>query len=270
MKEGCEKLQELGAQKIHEETHISRVHSQAVVDENFENLNRVQFLGFISILEREYNLDLSALKNKGLSYFEENSLVTPTRKGVFVLSKQENKPTGIYIGLAVIIVILVAYFSLSETFKESAVEVEVVENKIITKVKENIEATQVVDVNISDVNASATDSNVTITQELNSSVAIDEEPKELKPFVVMAKKVWIGYIDIKTHKKYQETFKGELSLKRDKEWLLVLGHSHVKFSVNSGIKTFTTRGTLYLHYKDGDIEKLTLSEFKKLNKGRKW
>ena len=270
MKEGCERLQELGAQKIHEDTHIARQHIQAVIHESFEDLNRVQFLGFVSILEREYNLDLSVLKSKGLAFFEENILVTPVQKGVFVLSKQEKKPTGIYIGLAVVIVILVAYFTLSESSKESSIEVETIENKIIKKAKESIEATQLVDANISDANVSVADSNVTQSEELNGSVVIAEEPTELKPFVIRAKKVWIGYIDASNHKKYQETLKGNLNLKRDKEWLLILGHSHVKFDVIGEVKTFSTNGLLYLHYKDGAIEKLTLSEFKKLNRGRKW
>ena len=270
MKEACQRLQELGAQKIHEDTHISRIHIQAVIHESFENLNRVQFLGFISILEREYDLDLSTLKAKGLLYFEQNTIVTPSQKGVFVLSQQEKKPTAIYIGLAVIIVLLLAFFSFNGSFTESQSILEPTENKIIVKAKESVEATPIADVNVSDVNMSVTDVNVTKSEELNSSELVVQEPEELQAFTIKAKKVWIGYINVSNHKKYQETFKGEITLKRDKEWLLILGHSHVKFHVNGELKTFNAKGNLYLHYKDGEIEKLTLSEFKKLNRGRKW
>ena len=276
MKEGCERLQELGAQKIHEDTHISRVHIQAVIHKSFEGLNRVQFLGFISILEREYNLDLSTLKSEGIAFFEENTAETPAKKGVFVLSQQKKKPTFIYILLSLIIVVLVAFFGLNSNYEQSDVVSKSVENKIIAKVKEDIEAIQAIDSNISDVNSSdinatVADLNVSKNEELNSSVAIiDEQPKELKPFIIRAKKVWIGYINVANNKKYQETFRGELSLKRDKEWLLLLGHSHVKFSVNGEIKTFSADGNLRLHYKDGEIKKITLKEFKKLNRGRKW
>jgi len=268
MEEACQRLQELGAQKIHEDTHISRMHIQAVIHESFDDLNRVQFLGFISILEREYSLDLSTLKSKGLLFFEETTPITSAEKGVFILSQQDKKPTAIYIGLAVIIVIIVAYFSLSG-FAED--EVKPVENQLITKAKESIEATQVVDSNLSDANASRSDINSTTDAEITSSLELDkQEVKELKPFIIKGKKVWIGYINVSNYKKYQETFKGEISLKRDKEWLLILGHSHVKFYVNGEVKTFSTNGNLYLHYKDGEIEQLTLSEFKKLNRGRKW
>ena len=270
MKEDTQRLQELGAQKIHEDTHIARVHIQAVIHESFEDLNRVQFLGFISILEREYNLDLSVLKNKGLAFFEENTQVTSAQKGVFVLSHQDKKPTAIYIGLALFIVIVVAYFTLSGSFTQSEIEVASTENKIIKKAKESLKATQALDLNLSDTNASVGDANITAGEESNSSLVVEKELEELKPFVIKAKKVWIGYINVSNHKKYQETFKGEISLKRDKEWILILGHSDVKFYVNAGLKKFSTNGNLYLHYKDGVLEKLTLSEFKQLNRGRKW
>ncbi len=263
MKESCQILQEIGAQKIHEDTHIARVHIQAVIHESFEDLNKVQFLGFVSIFEREYNLDLSNLKRDGLAFFEENSNPEFAKKGVFISVKQKNKPTFIYIILSLIIVVAVAYLGLSSNSGENNVVSPSVENKIIAKVKEDIKATQAVDSNLSDVNATLAD--------LNSSVAkIVEEPKELKPFIIKAKKVWIGYIDVKNNKKYNETIKGEISLKRNKEWLLLLGHSQVKFSVNGELKTFSANGNLRLHYKDGEIKKITLKEFKKLNRGRKW
>ena len=274
MKEGFEKLQELGAQKIHEDTHIARAHVQAVIHESFEDLNRVQFLGFVSILEREYNLDLSELKNSGLLFFDEDTLSTPEKKGVFVLSKQEKKPTLIYVLLAIVLVGLVTFFVLNSTSSESAessVAPKAKENKIINKVKKDLETKNIVELNTSDVKSSIVDLNLTKSEELNVSKSLPlQATKALKPFIIKAKKVWIGYIDVKSRKKYQETFRGELALKRDKEWLLILGHAHVKFYVNGKAKTFNSSKNLYMHYKNGTIEKLTLKEFKKLNRGRKW
>ena len=280
MKEGCERLQEVGAQKIHEDTHISRQHIQAVIHKSFDGLNKVQFLGFISILEREYNLDLTVLKNEGLAFFKEHTLEKPVKKGVFVLSNQEKKPTAIYMVLVLIILAVVAFFSLSDFASQETITPEATENKIIVKVKEDIQAIKVLednasDLNGSDTNNSATDLNLTTNVEINSSVVvmpeIIEPVKELQAFKIMPKsKVWIGYINRENYKKYQETIRKELALKRDKEWLLVLGHSHVTFNVNGEIKKFNASGNLYLHYKDGEIKKISLKEFKKLNRGRKW
>lgn len=50
--EGFEKLGTIGAQKINEKTHISKYHVQALLHNNFDDMTKIQFLGFVSILER--------------------------------------------------------------------------------------------------------------------------------------------------------------------------------------------------------------------------
>ena len=51
MNEGFDKLKSIGAQKIHEATHIARAQIQALLHERSEDMNKSQFIGFISILE---------------------------------------------------------------------------------------------------------------------------------------------------------------------------------------------------------------------------
>lgn len=87
MSKDLKKLKSLGAQKIHEDTHIALRYVQSVIYESFEGLTKVQFLGFISILEREYQLDLSLLKIKGLEYFEDDA----SHGKVFVVPEKKNK-----------------------------------------------------------------------------------------------------------------------------------------------------------------------------------
>ena len=41
MSSGIDKLQELGAQKIYEQTHVSKEHVQAILHNSFEGLNKV-------------------------------------------------------------------------------------------------------------------------------------------------------------------------------------------------------------------------------------
>ena len=76
MSEALERLQKLGAQKIYEDTHIPIKHVQAILHESFEGFSKVQFLGFISILEKEYSLELQELHEKGAEYFVEKNIST--------------------------------------------------------------------------------------------------------------------------------------------------------------------------------------------------
>ena len=72
MNDNIKKLEKIGIKKIHEDTHIAVKYIQAILYESFEDTQKVQLLGFMSILEREYDIDLSELKEKAKQYFEEN------------------------------------------------------------------------------------------------------------------------------------------------------------------------------------------------------
>ena len=88
MNKGLKKLKSIGSQKIHETTHISKAHVQAILDEKFDNLHSVQLAGFVSILEREYDIDLSELKNNAILYFNENIQEDLEEKNVNVRSEE--------------------------------------------------------------------------------------------------------------------------------------------------------------------------------------
>lgn len=69
MSSDLEKLKEIGAQKIFEQTHITKEHIQAILHKSFEGLTKVQFQGFVSILEREYQVDLKDLKSDASEFY---------------------------------------------------------------------------------------------------------------------------------------------------------------------------------------------------------
>jgi hypothetical protein len=91
MSDGLNKLKSIGAQKIHEKTHIARHHVQAVIHETFDDMTKIQLLGFISILEREYSVDLSDLKIKVQDFFSVTIAEDEQNAKVFVSPKKEKK-----------------------------------------------------------------------------------------------------------------------------------------------------------------------------------
>jgi len=66
-------LEENSVSSISQKTNISESNLDALVAGDFATLKRVKTFGFISILEREFNTDLSALKEQALEYYENNS-----------------------------------------------------------------------------------------------------------------------------------------------------------------------------------------------------
>ena len=264
MNEALEKLKNIGAQKIYEETHIPLEHVQAIIHESFDGFSKVQFLGFVSILEREYKENLSELRIHGLKSFEDEKL-TPDTVGVFVVPKRRINLTLLYIFLAILAFLTVAYFKLNSS--EQIIQTPPLDNSVIISAQKNIEPT---DANesiliVSDTNQSLSDSNLT-----QDELIIVEEPivKSLK--FTSKSKLWLGYIDLETNRHYNKIFTGEFSLDPEKDWLLVFGHGFVDIILNDELLEFHSNEKVRFLYKDAEMKSITLREFKKLNRGNAW
>ncbi len=66
-------LEENTIKSISQKTKISEANLENLLAANFDNLKKVKTLGFISILEREYKVDLNALKEEALAYYNEHN-----------------------------------------------------------------------------------------------------------------------------------------------------------------------------------------------------
>ena len=63
-------LEENTVKAISVKTNIAEDNIDALVASDFEKINRVKAMGFISIIEREYHADLSAVKAEAIVYYE--------------------------------------------------------------------------------------------------------------------------------------------------------------------------------------------------------
>jgi len=266
MSEALERLKDIGAQKIYEKTHIPVECVQAILYENFEGLNKVHFLGFVSILEREYKEDLSSVRSHGIDYYDEKNISDDTiiDDTIFKPSMSKKKLTTIYfIGAIVLFVIAIVYMM---STRDMSIDKVVHESKIIQKQKSVVTDANISELNQSDVNkSSVTDINVTKTAKVVVPKVVTHTFK-----IIARTKVWLGYIDVAKGKKYQKIFKGDFELDPAKEWLLFFGHGYIDVIVDGKKEVFSSKNRLRLHYKDGEIQKLSLDDFKKLNKGKAW
>ena len=270
MSDALKKLKSLGAQKIYEDTHIPVRHVQAVLDENYEGLSRMQFLGFISIFERDYDIDLEEIKSHAIEYYDAQIATQPLADaGIFVTPSKQKNFTIFYIVVALFIFLVALYYTLGvadEANNTNATSVQTetplnrtVANDVVPQVKE-------IPV-VPEVKSSVKEQNLTEQVEQKVVKIVEKsEPLEILP----RSRVWLGYINVVTNKKYQKTFSDELDLNASKEWLFIFGHGYVDIIVNGEKTHFSDKDSLRLHYKDGVLEKISRDEFKKLNRGRKW
>ncbi|MFT5835453.1 MAG: hypothetical protein ACI9RG_000342 [Sulfurimonas sp.] len=277
MSDGLSKLRGIGAQKIHELTHIARQHVQAVLHETFDDMNKIQFLGFISILEREYGVDLSDLKAKGQEFYAGESPKLEQDTKVFVSSKKKKSYTLLYILVVVVIFAVAVSFTLDLTSSASTkAKTHTIDNSAIENAKDSMSQNAIIE----DENITIEDKNTTVSVVIE--VKTETEPEliaEVEPEVIQTVKsfkiiprseLWVGYIDLSNYKKYQKLFKGELDIDPNKNWILTLGHGYVKVEIDGEVTEFRDKKNIRLLYKDSKLSKINFSEFKELNKGSRW
>ena len=260
MNDELERLKSLGAQKIYEDTHIQVLHIKSILEHNFASLKRVQFLGFISILENEYHLNLSDLQESGLAYFDEEN-ASNLEERLSVIPKKKKKINIFYPLVAIAIVVVVYQFGY---FGENKPTENKVDNVLIDKMQAKIKSIEIV----KELNTTK-ENNITDTK-----FEVIEVPEVVvKSFKIFTKsKVWVGYIDVETNKKKHKTFRGEIDLDPNKKWLLLFGHGHnIDMFVNGELVKLRSRYyDIRFLYENSTVKMISLEEFKRLNRGRKW
>jgi len=268
MDEELEKLQSLGAQNIYEKTHIPVHHIQAILHNNLDSFSKVQFLGFISILEREYHQKLPLLKASGLSFFQEKEMDIP-QESLFIVTQKKRNNKVLFMSIFTFIFVFGLLFQFG-VFSKSEKTETTIDNRVIQTVQENIVATENTVSDVKETNLST--SSIDVTDDINESdeMPIIEEVTAQSFKIKPRSKVWLGYIDVKANKKHQKTFSSELELDPKKEWLLFFGHGYIDMYVDGILMKFGSHEFKYFLYKDGVLQAITIQEFKKLNRGRKW
>ena len=270
MSDGIGKLKLIGAQKISEQTHIAKQYIDAILRQNYESLSKVQLGGFISILEREYKVDLSDIKSNAL-----NTFAGEEEKPVFIAEEKKKNYTPIYIAIAVFIVIIGAIYTfVSQSENITETKIESVEIPAVVELNKTHETdTKNIVKKVEDKNITNNELNLStkIVKAIKVKKTIKKQVKQAYSFKVISHvNLWIGYIDLKSFKKHQTVLRGTLKLNPKKTWLMTLGHGRVSFDVNGKLKKYNTSKKIRFIYRNGELKEIPYSEFKRLNRGRAW
>ncbi len=246
MVDGFEHLKRLGAQKIHDTTHISRKNIELILEKSFEKLNKIQFMGFISILEREYSIDLGALKEEYLRYAgdADEAMSVSAESGDKQQERTLNK--GV-IGAIVIIVIVLAIIAFNGSEEEEEPAVSDLNTALIQETKAQMEAAQVEE-------------------------PVVEEPVAVVRHLAIVPKMnlWVGMIDLENNKRTTRMTEKAFELDAQKSWLIIMGHGQVKVEHGDETLDLNDRKRVRLLYEDGVLVRINQEQFIVKNRGSDW
>lgn len=283
MDEGIKRLREIGAQKIYEQTHISRANIEAILDQTFTGMMPVQVSGFISILEREYGVDLSRLKE---SYSADaNKLAIKISVKVDSSDTELSEPhleeeQRSWKWLIALLLVAVVFAVMMMTGGEDEERLHPTDVEQAVAQQSPTDASLDTTLEDSDAKMSpALEQMSDETADLNSSVVASSEETEtaVEPVkattyltIVPRARLWMGIIDLSNRKRSVEITKDPVELNASKPWLLVFGHGH--FNIENGEQElkFKRQGKIRLLFEDGLVSEIDAEEYKARNGGRNW
>jgi hypothetical protein len=269
-----EDLQALGIEKVHEQTHISRDKLELVMGKAYGEIGRVQFMGYISILEREYGIDLNGIKEEYKAFYNDNADMLAPKPSVILQANSNSKPKWVVAGIGLIALLIVGGY--------------ILQGKLTTAPQEDVMHLTTAAVEVVDQNS---DANVSDLNETNTSVAPVAVPevapvlapdmnKSVKPAktLVLVKelsilpkyKVWYGIIDVASGEKTQGVTKDPITIDTAKNLLIVMGHGRVEIAYPDGKTQLDDRNTVYFASEQGAMKQITHKEFLERNGGKNW
>ncbi|MDD2838234.1 MAG: hypothetical protein AB7U44_06735 [Sulfuricurvum sp.] len=260
-----EDLLALGTEKIHEQTHISRDKVELVMTKSYGEIGRVQFMGYLSILEREYGVDLGDIRQEYLAFHQEHMQNMPEKKSVILQASTNSKPKWIMAGVVLIVVLMAGGY--------------VTQNKMSSEPKEDVmqlttsgmdAVEKVIETNATDVN----ESNVSVAVnpvETNTSGTVSTAVLPADGVVIHPiYKVWYGMIDMDTKAKTQDITAEPIRIDTTKNWLIILGHGRIELETPEGKKEINDKNTVWFVCEKGNMKKISKEEFETLNGGKGW
>ena len=299
--DGFTKLQKLGSKTISSTTHIPIGHVESILHKEFDKFQKPQFFGFLSILEREYKIDLAELKQEFLFAraeveiaHESNFDIAETEFKRFINPKVilENKKImyGVLGGLLVLILIIL--ISLIDFSSEPKEKIEI-NNTAIDQAKKNLKLEPVRVNNVEEMmknndvesaefgqdaqEANGSTANGTAVDTVNTeSVSVSEPVSSSEPMMPLYLRIiprgtlWLGIIDTETHKRRAETITEPLILDPHKNWLIMTGYGHLDMDCGDATNKYREDNKLLFLYENGICQIIDEEEFKARNKGKLW
>ncbi len=264
--ETFEELQALGVDQIHEKTHISRDKIELLLNKSYGGIGPVQFMGFVSILERDFGIDLSDIRAEYAAYRQIHTDEFVSKASVVLQPSSNTKQKWVLAGLAVIVALLAGgYFLQSFLANEPGGEVMQLESlnvKPPVAVEEN--ATVGTEANTT-AESNLTQSGATGASALPSSTASAAgKVVTIRPF----SKVWVGTIDMGTGARFQQVTGEPIVIDATKTWLIFLGQ--VEIETQQGKEVMHNPNPVRFLCENGTFRALSRSEFAERNGGKNW
>ncbi len=300
-----ESLKKIGVEQICSDTHIASANLELLLSEEFSSFSYAQFRGFLSILEREYGLNLDEWRDKYDGNRQESTeTISNDPFANSVQHKKSEQKLVFILAAALITVVIVAGVAFTQFSSKEKMEIN---NTAINIAKRNIETVELEKSMKQDALVRESESRrfdeikseknlQIVTDENRTEEVVDSEDEQSiqntdsassaaqeletpdKPAINLLDniiihprtKMWIGMIDAKTLKRETKATRKPIRLDGTKEWLIITGHGQFDLECGEERERFAGSKGVMILYGYGVCDVITESEFRAKNRGRLW
>lgn len=293
-------LDELGLQEISRKTHIEVKFLQYMLDKDYDKLFRVNTLGYVKILKREYGLDLSEWVQEYESYLKEHGkLISNVKQNASFTqdTTREKSSKGKWIFILLILALAAGALYVfgfnkyinkqQEQFASNSIvdnAMQIMQDQSILANEEN--ETTAVTVEQSDELAENPEDQVTEDEMVETEDAIglnvdttnnDQSTKEgseaMNSYAIIHPRedLWVGIVNLETKQRKQYLTKNEIMIDLDKPQIIKTGNGNFSLTTSSGKEeSYDTQAKKYYYVNAGVITNITHKEFITYNGGKSW
>ncbi len=302
-------LEKIGLQEVCKRTHIEVKQLEYMINNQYDKLNKINTLGFVKILSREYKLDLTDWLEGFYDYWAEHKVEEDSHKEKIFIRAKSDRPYKKAAWIFLLIVFISGIFGLVSIFKieinfdvmslldkakiettqtsafQSAPVVQEAATSLGVKVEERVIETNSSNSTVQAVVVSI-DENLTRKVEVNDTNStnatiplptlpesntnlVNTVPKN-NAILMPTKRIWIGFINLETFLRKESTSDQNITIDLNKRQILKTGNGFFKLSYDGSIEDFTEQGSTRFLVENGTMKKISEEKFIELNRGKNW
>jgi len=249
---------------INEKTRISASNIEKLIQKDFSGFKKVQALGLISILEREYGGVFEDLRDSSNEYF--NSRIESQVAPLNILQENSSAPISSKVPMLIIgailigaILFLYSYLNNNQPQQEVAPLVEELNASIAPIGETNTTETNVTEGNLTDANA--TDSNRTLV-DINTTVSsVAGATNAGAVTIVPVKRLWFATFDLVNKKTLDHTMTQPYDLSNSAGVLVATSVAPFSIKTSNEEKKYSDFKPHYFKISANNANEITKEEF---------
>lgn len=290
-------LEKIGLHEVSKKTHIEVKQLQYIINKEYDKLNKINTVGFIKILSREYKLDLSEWLEAYRAYWDAHKGDEETQKEkIFIRAKGEGSALRwpVLIFLLLLCAGVGAYFyapkpdinvwamvdkflpqinTESSGFSNAPVVKEAADS-LGVKVEERVVESNSTNTTVQAVLVPLESNQTLEANKTKETVSIEDKPlvKSLPNEAILSpnRKVWVGIIALDSGVRKERNSDQNLTIDLTKRQLIKTGNGYFKLVYYGSVEDFTEQGATRFLVEEGNISKISEEAFLKLNQGKQW